>query len=45
MEAILAGTLAGTPNCLVDVNDALGGLVLYVPGQAAAEGFVLKGTV
>ena len=37
MEAILARHTAGTPNCVVKVNDAAGGLVLYAPGAAKAE--------
>ena len=37
MEAILARHAAGTPNCLVNVNDAHGGLVLYAPGSAQPE--------
>ncbi len=37
MEAILARHVAGTPNCLVNVNDPLGGLVLYAPGSAEGE--------
>ena len=37
MEAILARHVAGTPNCLVNVNDTLGGLVLYAPGLADGE--------
>jgi D-galacturonate reductase len=34
MEAILARHAAGTPNCVVNVNDKHGGLVLYAPGSA-----------
>jgi hypothetical protein len=34
MEAILARHAAGTPNCIVNVNDPKGGLVLYAPGKA-----------
>ena len=37
MEAILARHTAGSPNCLVQVNDRLGGLVLYAPGAAEPE--------
>jgi predicted dehydrogenase len=37
MEAILAKHAAGTPNCVVNVNDGRGGLVLYEPGCADAE--------
>jgi hypothetical protein len=34
MEAILDRHVAGTPNCIVNVNDRRGGLVLYAPGHA-----------
>jgi hypothetical protein len=37
MEAILARHVAGAPNCLVNVNDRHGGLVLYSPGSAEPE--------
>ena len=37
MEAILAKHVAGTPNCVVNVNDARGGLVLYAPGSSEPE--------
>jgi hypothetical protein len=37
MEAILARHVAGTPNCVVQVNDSRGGLVLYAPGKSSAE--------
>ncbi len=37
MEAILAKHVAGTPNCVVNVNDKLGGLVLCAPGSAQSE--------
>jgi D-galacturonate reductase len=37
MEAILARHAAGTPNCLVNVNDPHGGLALYTPGSAEPE--------
>ncbi len=37
MEAVLARHAAGTPNCLVKVNDRDGGLVLYAPGSAEPE--------
>jgi predicted dehydrogenase len=33
MEAILERHAAGTPNCVVNVNDQNGGLVLYAPGS------------
>ncbi len=32
MEEILARHAAGQPNCIVNVNDSRGGLVLYAPG-------------
>lgn len=44
MEAILAAHVAGTPNCLVNVNDRRGGLVLYKPGSAEPE-VLYDGTV
>jgi predicted dehydrogenase len=44
MEAILGKHAAGTPNCLVNVNDKLGGLVLYTPGSAEPE-VLYAGTV
>jgi D-galacturonate reductase len=34
MEAILARHAAGTPNCIVEVDHPLGGLVLLAPGKA-----------
>jgi predicted dehydrogenase len=34
MEAILKAHAAGKPDCVVHVNDARGGLVLYAPGSA-----------
>ena len=34
LEAILDHHVAGEPDCVVRVNDALGGLVLYRPGKA-----------
>ncbi|MDY3552850.1 Gfo/Idh/MocA family oxidoreductase [Gemmata sp. JC717] len=34
-EAILGCAATGTPGCVVNVNEALGGLVLYEPGNAA----------
>ncbi len=34
LEAILARAAVGTPGCVVKVNDANGGLVLYEPGNA-----------
>jgi len=37
MEAILAKHAAGTPNCVVNVNERHGGLVLYAPGSAEPE--------
>ncbi len=37
MEAILARHAAGVPNCVVNVNDPRGGLVLYRPGSAEPE--------
>lgn len=37
MEAILAKHAAGVPNCVVNVNDAAGGLVLYPPGSVEHE--------
>jgi hypothetical protein len=37
MEAILARHAAGTPNCVVTVNDSHGGLVLHAPGDPEPE--------
>lgn len=37
MEAILAKHAAGAPNCVVQVNEPRGGLVLYAPGQESPE--------
>jgi D-galacturonate reductase len=37
VEAILARHVSGDPDCVVRVNDALGGLVLYAPGKATGE--------
>ncbi|MGI8982662.1 MAG: Gfo/Idh/MocA family protein [Pirellulaceae bacterium] len=37
MEAILTRHAAGTPNCLVEIDHPLGGLVLLPPGKAEAE--------
>jgi len=37
LEAILAKHAAGEPDCVVRVNDAKGGLVLYRPGNGEAE--------
>lgn len=37
LEAILARHSAGQPDCVVRVNDAAGGLVLYAPGQNEPE--------
>ncbi|MCA9206616.1 MAG: gfo/Idh/MocA family oxidoreductase, partial [Planctomycetales bacterium] len=37
MEAILERHVAGSPNCVVNVNDANGGLVLYEPGSSRPE--------
>jgi hypothetical protein len=34
LEAILQRAAAGTPGCVVKVNDSRGGLVLYEPGNA-----------
>ncbi len=34
MEAILAKHVAGTPNCVVEIDHPLGGLVLLAPGKA-----------
>jgi predicted dehydrogenase len=36
MEAILDRHAAGQPNCVVEVNHAVGGLVLFGPGRAGA---------
>ncbi len=36
MEAILARGAQGQPGCVVEVNSALGGLVLLTPGSAEA---------
>lgn len=36
-EAILAHHAAGSPDCVVRVNDIHGGLVLYTPGSAEPE--------
>src|ERR1700712_2282696 len=33
MEAILAKHVAGTPNCVVEIDHPLGGLVLLAPGK------------
>jgi len=44
MEAILAHHAAGTPNCIVNVNDQRGGLVLYKPGSAEPK-VLYAGTV
>ena len=41
MEAILARHAAGQPNCVVEVDHASGGLVLFAPGKS--EGEVLYG--
>jgi D-galacturonate reductase len=37
MEAILAKHVAGVPNCVVEIDHKLGGLVLLAPGNAKAE--------
>ncbi len=37
LEAILARQRDGEPDCVVRVNDAKGGLVLYRPGSSAAQ--------
>jgi predicted dehydrogenase len=37
MEAILARHAAGTPNCVVEVDHKLGGLVLLTPGKSEPE--------
>jgi D-galacturonate reductase len=37
MEAILAKHAAGTPNCVVEVDNEASGLVLLAPGKAAPE--------
>jgi predicted dehydrogenase len=37
MEAILAKHAAGTPNCIVEIDHQLGGLVLLAPGRAEPE--------
>jgi hypothetical protein len=37
MEAILAKHAAGSPNCVVLVDHAAGGLVLLEPGKGGTE--------
>jgi D-galacturonate reductase len=37
METILAKHAAGTPNCLVEIDHQLGGLVLLAPGRSEPE--------
>ena len=37
MEAILARHVAGVPNCVVEIDHKLGGLVLLAPGKAEPE--------
>ena len=37
MEAILAKHVAGTPNCVVEIDHPRGGLVLLAPGKAEPE--------
>jgi D-galacturonate reductase len=37
MEAILAKHVAGTPNCIVEIDHPLGGLVLLPPGKSEPE--------
>ena len=44
MEAILNRHAAGEPDCVVRVNDARGGLVLYTPGSKEPE-VLYPGTV
>lgn len=44
LEAILDHHVAGEPDCVVRVNDANGGLVLYRPGQAEPA-VLYEGTV
>ena len=37
MEAILEEHAAGNPNCIVNVNDPQGGLVMYSPGVSKGK--------
>jgi hypothetical protein len=37
MEAILAKHVAGTPNCIVEIDHKLGGLALLIPGRSEPE--------
>ena len=37
MEAILAAHVAGSPDCVVKVNDTAGGLALYKPGVSEPD--------
>ncbi len=37
MEAILARHVAGVPNCVVEIDQKLGGLVLLAPGKSEPE--------
>ncbi len=37
MEAILAKHVAGVPNCVVEIDHKLGGLVLFAPGRAEPD--------
>jgi predicted dehydrogenase len=37
MEAILAKHAAGMPNCIIEVDHKLGGLVLFAPGRGEPE--------
>ncbi len=37
MEAILAKHVAGVPNCVVEIDHKLGGLVLFAPGKAEPD--------
>ena len=37
LEAILARHATGEPDCVVRVNDTLGGLVLYRPGHESPD--------
>jgi len=37
MEAILEEHAEGNPNCIVNVNDPQGGLVMYSPGGGAGK--------
>ena len=37
MEAILARHVAGTPNCVVEIDHKRGGLVLLAPGKPSRK--------